>query len=160
MKTLLIILATIIGLMWYVSIGRLAYDYIGGEPLKLYAECRAEQRLQLVAGKPARSCDEGRFGLDEAGVVVSSLVWPVSVPVIYGIRNPIRIAIIIPSLSLILVGGIQLRAGINRYRGHRHLEAVRKHRDLEHRMRAGDEHLKREAPEFLESLVRSDLPVI
>lgn len=152
MKTTLIWIAAIGGFLWYVAIGTLAHSYIGGETEKLWSACRAEQEFQILNDEPAIKCSQTHFNYDPSGTAMGAVFWPVAVPMAYAIRNPIRIAIIVPSLALVLVGGVAGWSGTSEYLKHRRFRIAQRQREIDQKLIDADASLKREAPEFSESL--------
>ncbi|KKK52268.1 hypothetical protein LCGC14_3106620, partial [marine sediment metagenome] len=136
-------------------IGTLAHSYIGGETEKLWSACRAEQEFQILNDEPAIKCSQTHFNYDPSGTAMGAVFWPVAVPIAYAIRHPSRIAIIVPSLALVLVGGLAGWKGAGRYLEHRRSRIAQKQRETEQRLKDADASLEREAPEFSESLVSS-----
>jgi hypothetical protein len=155
MKTTLIWIAIISGFLWYIAIGNLARPYIGGEKGKLWDACRAEQEFQMLSDEPARTCDRLQFNYDPPGVTMGAAIWPVVVPIVYVVRNPRAIAIIVPSLALVLVGGLMVWRGTGQYLKRRRFAIAQTQRETAEKLSDADAYLKREAPEFSKSLVSS-----
>ena len=159
MKTTLIILSILIGIVWYSAVGMIAHDWIGGESKKMYKECQVNQSVdfQRAAAREIKSyeirrCSKYDVGYNDDAADVGAFFWPVAIPVIYGVRHQLGIAIIVPSLALVLVGGVATRRGTRRYLEHRRSRAIEKQRETEQKLHAAEEYLRREAPDFLESI--------
>lgn len=139
-KVPMVVMLCSAGLLLYTAVARVSYLYMAdNEKLDAYNLC-VSNRLTRMAENPKSvplisECEE-RFNFEDAGV--SSVVWPISVPIVFAIRHPIGIILVVNSG---LLGALGVVAGVS-------VVAARRKRRIE-REEAADRLIRQDSPDLL-----------
>ena len=127
-------------LLLYTGVATVSYSYIvDNEKLNAYNLC-VSNRLTRMAENPSSvlliSECEARFNFDNAGA--AAIVWPISVPIVFAMRHPIGIILVVNSG---LLGAFGVVGGVS-------VVTARRKRQIE-REEAADRLIRQDSPDLL-----------